>query len=29
MDTIKAGFAICGSFCTFSKATESIENLIN
>ncbi len=29
MDSIKVGFAICGSFCTFSKAIESIENLIN
>ena len=29
MDSIKVGFAMCGSFCTFSKAIESIENLIN
>ena len=29
MDSIKAGFAMCGSFCTFSKAIESIENLIS
>ncbi|MCI5537877.1 MAG: dipicolinate synthase subunit B [Oscillospiraceae bacterium] len=29
MDSIRVGFAMCGSFCTFSKAIESIENLIN
>ncbi len=28
MNNIKAGFALCGSFCTFSKAIEQIESLI-
>lgn len=28
MDSVKVGFALCGSFCTFSKAIECIEDLI-
>lgn len=27
MKNIKAGFALCGSFCTFDKALEAMENL--
>ncbi len=29
MTALKIGFAMCGSFCTFSKAIEQMENLIN
>lgn len=29
MDNITVGFALCGSFCTFEKAIEQIENLKN
>lgn len=29
MNGIKVGFAICGSFCTFSKALEQMEKLIS
>lgn len=28
MNNITAGFALCGSFCTFEKATEQIRNLV-
>lgn len=28
MDGVKVGFAMCGSFCTFAKALEQIENLV-
>lgn len=28
MEGVKVGFAICGSFCTFAKAIEQIENLV-
>ena len=28
MTALKIGFAMCGSFCTFSKAIEQMENLI-
>ena len=28
MSKIKVGFALCGSFCTFAKAVEQIENLV-
>ena len=29
MNAVKVGFAMCGSFCTFSKALEQMEFLIN
>ena len=29
MNNITAGFALCGSFCTFEKATEQIINLVD
>lgn len=29
MDKLTVGFAVCGSFCTFRKAIEQIENLKN
>lgn len=28
MEGIRIGFALCGSFCTFAKALEQIENLV-
>lgn len=29
MSVVKIGFAMCGSFCTFSKAIAEMENLLN